>query len=142
MALFNNKKNDDAFDSPSKIDCILDIDTIFTGELESTGSVIINGVLRGKRMIARGSLTVGEAGSVEADIEAHDIKISGIINGNITVKNKVEITQKGKLYGNLKSQRLQIIDGGIFEGSCAMGVVKEEIKPTLELENMTHHKKT
>ncbi|MBI5208085.1 MAG: polymer-forming cytoskeletal protein [Candidatus Firestonebacteria bacterium] len=141
MALFNNKKHDTGSDSPYKIDCILDTDTVFTGELESIGSIIVNGVLRGKKVIAKGNLIIGETGFIEANVEAHDLKISGTINGNIQCKNKIEITDKGKLYGNIHSERLQIIEGGIFEGACAMGVIKEEIKPPLELENVVPLKK-
>ncbi|MBI5207956.1 MAG: polymer-forming cytoskeletal protein [Candidatus Firestonebacteria bacterium] len=137
MALFNSKKdNNNELEFNSKIDCIIDSDTTFSGELESTGSMIINGILKGNKLIAKGSLTIGETGAVDADIETHDIKIAGIVNGNINAKAKIEITQQGRLYGDIRSQRLQIIDGGIFEGTCAMGVVKEEIKPALLMEKI------
>lgn len=141
MALFSNKKTDSNIESTSKIDCILDVDSVFAGELESTGSIIINGTLRGKKLMAKGNIIIGESGLVEANIETHDIKISGAVNGNIHAKNKIEISQNGKLYGDIHSQRLQIIEGGVFEGLCAMGVVKEEVKPTLALENNVIHLK-
>ncbi len=137
MAFFNNKKIEMTSESISKIDCILDVDTVFLGELESNGSVIINGCLKGKKLIARGNLVIGETGKVEVNsLKVNNVKVSGQILGNVTAKNKIEITEKGKIFGNIHSQRLQIIEGGIFEGTCSMSVVVEEIKPTLELENV------
>ena len=50
------------------------------------------------------------------------------MNGNIVSRNKLEITTKGKLLGDIKTGSLVIAEGVIFEGNCQMITDERNLK--------------
>jgi cytoskeletal protein CcmA (bactofilin family) len=48
------------------------------------------------------------------------------VYGNIEAASRFEIHSTGKLYGNIRTAKLQIADGVVFEGTCEM--IKSDIK--------------
>ncbi len=55
-----------------------------------------------------------------ADIIAENAFIDGQVNGNITTKNRLEITSAGRVKGDIKTVSLVIAEGVFFEGHCHM----------------------
>jgi len=94
-------------------------DTEFEGELQFNTPLKIQGKFKGKIETA-GFLWIDDNAVVEADIIAGSVKLGGTVKGNIDAKQKIEILPKAKLYGNIKTTKLKIADGVIFEGSCEM----------------------
>jgi cytoskeletal protein CcmA (bactofilin family) len=91
------------------------------GEVTSDDEVVIGGVLRGK-LATEGPVTVEENGVVEADIGAQSVSIGGIVTGNVTAADRVELLTGGKLVGDVKTARLTIADGAMFKGNVDMDV--------------------
>ena len=91
------------------------IDGTFSGEIESSGTLI-----------------VGETATVKAQIHVADMIISGEVNGDIVAENKIEISVPGKLFGNIQTPRLVIEEGVIFEGKCRMQEPGKEKRKTPE----------
>ena len=102
-------------------------DTDFDGELEFKKSLQIDGKFRGE-ITAGGYLVVGEGAVVEANIKAKTVIIMGTVKGNIEAQSRLEIHEKGKLFGNIRTAKLRIADGVVFEGKCEM--IKEYDKST------------
>jgi cytoskeletal protein CcmA (bactofilin family) len=50
-----------------------------------------------------------------------------MIIGNVIATNRLEMLQTGKVQGNIKTAKLQIADGVIFDGNCEMIQPGEEI---------------
>ena len=98
-------------------------DTEFNGELNFKNPVEIKGKFKGK-IYTESVVIISEDGMVEADIKANIVIIAGTVKGNVEAKKKVEILSTGKLYGDIKTAKLKIADGVIFEGSCHM--IKDE----------------
>lgn len=98
---------------------LFDKDTEFYGDLNFTKSVQINGYFEGE-IISEGFLVVGEGAEIKANIKAKSVIINGTVHGNIEASVNVEIQEKGKLYGNIRTAKLKIADGVLFEGSCEM----------------------
>ncbi|EMO64809.1 Polymer-forming cytoskeletal domain protein [Leptospira borgpetersenii serovar Pomona str. 200901868] len=46
--------------------------------------------------------------------------MGGEITGNVIATQKLEMLSTGKVNGNIKTSKLQIADGVIFEGNCEM----------------------
>jgi cytoskeletal protein CcmA (bactofilin family) len=44
----------------------------------------------------------------------------GAVHGNIEATDRLEIHENGKLYGNIRTAKLKIADGVVFEGKCEM----------------------
>lgn len=94
-------------------------DTEFYGDLTFSKSLQINGFFEGE-ISAKGFMVVGEGAVVKANIKAKTVIISGTVYGNIEADSRLEILQNGKLYGNIRTAKLKIADGVVFEGNCEM----------------------
>ena len=61
--------------------------------------------------------------------------INGVVVGNITASNSVQITETGRMVGDIAVPRVIIVDGARFRGNVDMGELEEfsERQPTLRL---------
>lgn len=96
----------------------------FKGDLKSESSVQIDGDFEGD-IIVKDAVQVGPQAAIKANITAGEVRISGKVNGNITAKDRLEIQSQGKLFGDIKTPRLIIAEGVVFEGHCTMGKNEE-----------------
>ncbi len=94
-------------------------DTDFEGELYFDDPLKIQGKFKGK-IETQGFLWVDEQAEVEADISAGSVKIGGLVKGNIVAEQKIELLSTAKLYGNIKTKKIKLSDGVLFEGNCEM----------------------
>ncbi|HON77293.1 MAG TPA: polymer-forming cytoskeletal protein [Spirochaetota bacterium] len=94
-------------------------DTEFYGDLTFKKSLQINGYMEGE-IVSEGFLVVGEGATVKANIKANTVIISGTVHGNVEAREKLEILPSGRLYGNIRTAKLKIADGVVFEGKCEM----------------------
>ena len=90
--------------------------TSFTGDLQFSGTLHLNGNVRGS--IGAGDvLIVGEHATVEADIQVGEVQISGTVIGTVTGARRIEISECGRLRGDVRTPQLIIKEGGVFEGT-------------------------
>lgn len=104
---------------PLDIKTTFGVETDFEGDLEYETSLKILGRFKGQ-IKTGGYLVIGESAEVEAEIVAGSILIGGTVKGNIEASEKCEILSTGKIYGNIKTNKLKIADGVVFEGNCQM----------------------
>jgi cytoskeletal protein CcmA (bactofilin family) len=104
----------------NEINAFLGRDTEFEGKLAFTGAVRIDGRFQGE-ILTEGTLIVGESASIESDIHASHIIVSGEIRGNIVADDRIEIHAPGKVYGNIHAPTVVIDEGVVFQGHCRMG---------------------
>jgi cytoskeletal protein CcmA (bactofilin family) len=93
--------------------------TVLKGTLKFSTSVRISGKFEGE-IESTGFLYVECGAEIQADIKAKSIVVGGVIHGNIEAYEKIEILPSGKIYGNVRTAKLKIADGVIFEGKCEM----------------------
>lgn len=94
--------------------------TVIKGGLQGDEDLTIYGKVEGTINLSR-TLNVEASGIVVADIEVQDAIISGVVVGNITASNSVQITEEGRMVGDLSSPRVIIVDGASFKGRVDMG---------------------
>ncbi|MCK4649254.1 polymer-forming cytoskeletal protein [bacterium] len=124
--MFREKK---AASAVGVINTLLGDGSRFKGSVECEGTMRIDGKVDGK-VLARGSVIVGETGIIKADIMAPDIVIGGKVTGNITAENKVELLPAAQLYGDIQTPILAIAEGVVFQGNCNMkGKVEPKVEP-------------
>jgi cytoskeletal protein CcmA (bactofilin family) len=70
------------------------VDGVFEGELEGDGKIVI-----------------GPEGFVKADMTLYDAEISGKVEGNITVKNRLILRGNAEIKGNITAPRLSVDEG-------------------------------
>lgn len=109
----------------STVDTIFEEGTYFQGLLEFEKTLQINGYFEGE-IRSKGTLIIGEKGRVKANIKAANVIVGGEVIGNIEAYQKIEMLNNGKIIGNIRTAKLFIAEGVIFDGNCEM-LSQEEI---------------
>lgn len=100
---------------------ILDVDAAMQGSLvfKDPVNLRINGKFEGT-LETRGTLTIGQAAVVLADIVGDNIVIGGRVKGRITAKESLTLLPTAIVEGDLYPAKLNIAEGAILEGHCSM----------------------
>lgn len=99
------------------------------GDFNGQGNIIVEGTVEGS-LKTNGSLEVGKAAKITANVEAKEAKIGGQVAGNIKIKGFLEVTATAKIFGDIETSGLSIERGATFNGKCTMTIGGEEIKKT------------
>lgn len=102
-----------------KIETVIGPNCRMTGTLQSDGGIRVEGIFEGN-LQTTGNLVVAESAKVIAEIQAYNVTVSGQVKGNVTA-NKVEITETGKVWGDLNVNTLLLHEGSYLRGSTNMG---------------------
>ena len=94
---------------------------VIEGEISSDEALVVQGTIRGK-VASSESMFVENSATVEADVEAESVEVSGVLTGNVEANSRVEIKADGKMVGDVRSPRILIADGALFKGSIDMDV--------------------
>jgi len=149
--MFNNGSSKKEIESKVEFDVIMGSRTKINGNIDSEGSIRIDGILNGD-ITASGDVIIGPNAEINGNINSNNIDISGLVNGDINALNTLKIFESGILNGDFECSNFHISDGGFFSGNC---VVKgntaktndgEEFLLDLDVarkdnENKTHEKK-
>jgi len=95
-------------------------DSFLKGKMNSGGIFRLNGKVEGE-IYHSGTLIIGETAVIKGKVEATTLVLNGILEGEVTARERMEIHAKGKLYGTIFTPIFVIQDGGVFEGNCKMG---------------------
>lgn len=99
--------------------------TVLTGETTFQAMLRVDGHLTGRVSSENGTLIIGSTGRVDANIDVAAAVISGTVNGDITVTERLELGRTARVVGNVQTPRIVIEDGALFEGNCTMLKAKE-----------------
>jgi len=94
-------------------------ETEFSGVMRFKDSLKIDGNFSGE-IVSAGFLYVEQGASITANIHVGSVVIGGTVKGNIEATEKLEMLSTGKVYGNIRTGKLKIADGVVFEGKCEM----------------------
>ncbi|EMJ89839.1 bactofilin family protein [Leptospira kirschneri] len=101
------------------ISTVLGRETSFSGILNFQKPLEISGEFQGE-IESDGFLLISEGAKIRANIKAGTVIVGGEITGNVIATEKLEMLSTGKVNGNIKTSKLQIADGVIFDGNCEM----------------------
>jgi cytoskeletal protein CcmA (bactofilin family) len=95
----------------------LDREARIEGTLEVPGTFRLDGALKG-RIISRNALVLGEAASVEGEIEGDRVTIYGRFHGTLRATSRVEIHAGASVTGEVYAPCMILEPGGRFDGHC------------------------
>lgn len=96
-------------------------DTIrLQGHLQGDEDLTVLGRVDGTIELTK-TLIVEPSGVVKADVTVQNAIISGVVVGNVTASDSVEITKEGRMVGDISSPRVILVDGASFRGDIDMG---------------------
>ena len=125
MAFLNGSKGKPG--GGGQLDGYLGPGTVVEGTVRFAEVLRVDGKITGK-VFSEKELIVGEEGKVEADVEVGTLSVAGQVSGKIVIKDRMEIHPGARVSGEIrmKQPRLQVHDGGIFEGTIHMGAYAAE----------------
>lgn len=109
----------------NEITTILGKGSAFDGKLTFEGAVRIDGEFSGE-IRTDGTLIIGEPAEVRAQIHAATVVIEGVVRGDVTATEAIEIHAPARVYGNLATPSLEIQKGSVFEGNSQMDQMEEK----------------
>lgn len=107
--LFPNEKDDPACDDEEP-ETVIGENVQMKGELTFKTLLRIDGIFEGE-LISDGKLIVGPKASVKADIHLAEAFVSGKIEGNITVKERLVLRGRAEVHGDITAPLLSVDEG-------------------------------
>lgn len=123
------------------VDTLVGINTVFTGNVESDGTVRVDGKIRGDIKVG-GDVFIGESAVITGGINAVNVHLAGVVEGNITCRGILKILATAKLYGDIKVNSFIADEGALFQGKCSMMEPPEEADKLLEKNSKKNYKKS
>jgi cytoskeletal protein CcmA (bactofilin family) len=96
---------------------LIDMESEFKGDLSFKGSFRIEGNFKGT-ITSDSLLVVGERGKVEADVKVGQLVINGEIRGTLEAAERIEVHDKGRVFGTIVTPILVVEEGAYLEATC------------------------
>ena len=117
------KKGNDIANNPDRLNAIMEGSKVI-GDMIIASNLRVDGEVVGN-VSCPSKIVVGKNGIVQGDIICTDADIEGTIIGTIKVDNLLSLKATSKISGEIKTGKLYIEEGAVFDGACAMS--NEEI---------------
>jgi len=98
---------------------------LISGSLNGDEDLTVRGRVEGTLTLTK-TLSVEPTGIVKAEVQVKNCVIAGVVVGNVTATESVEITKEGRMVGDIAAPRVIIVDGASFRGRIDMGEVDIE----------------
>jgi cytoskeletal protein CcmA (bactofilin family) len=111
--------------SSRKLETIVGKDSEFRGEMSVAGTVRIDGTLEGD--VRADWVVVGETGRIKGNIRSRGTVTGGRIEGNIDAAEITELKPGSNVCGEIRTVKLVISEGAVFDGISRMAGKEREI---------------
>lgn len=101
------------------INSIIGFGTVFSGDLDLTGLLKIDGDFSGS-VKAEGKVLIGHTGRAKCSIFAKTVVVGGVVKGDIYAEDRVVVLSTGMVLGNIRSPRLVMEEGVLFNGELTI----------------------
>ncbi|MCL0042199.1 polymer-forming cytoskeletal protein [Thermodesulfovibrionales bacterium] len=112
----------------NKLDILIGEGSEIEGNINTPGTMRIDGMVTGN--VRAGRVVLGKIAVLVGDVVAKSVVIGGRVEGNIAAEEFVDIKDTGKLFGDINSKRVSIIEGGVFVGRS---FVQQDEPKTIDL---------
>jgi cytoskeletal protein CcmA (bactofilin family) len=102
-------------DQPSGRATLINEGCKISGEITGNGDFMINGEVVGDCDVD-GTVSLAGSGYWQGAIRAHNVIVSGHIEGDITAAGKVEITKTARISGTVTGEAIAVAEGAVVEG--------------------------
>ncbi len=113
-------------DTESNYDIIIGSGSLIKGDIESEGSIRVDGKIFGN-IKSLGNVIISENAYVKGDVFSMNAEIYGKCEGNVQVKGKINIHQNSSLIGDIIAKSFNTKEGSLFKGNCVVDPEEELI---------------
>ena len=147
--MFGSKRDNSVDPALEQVGTIIGPGAILDGPLTTKDSTRIDGTVNGNVTIS-GALIVGQEGKITGTVSAMNAYVAGEITGNVSApQGKVEISDTGKVIGDVTCKGIIIDENAVFHGNCEMtsidkssaAIAKERAVADKSSEETTEEKK-
>jgi cytoskeletal protein CcmA (bactofilin family) len=117
--MFNKEKNGTTDRTNGNSATLISAGTTLSGDITSDNDLRIDGTIRGN-VYSTAKIIIGASGFVEGNIDGLQADINGKVQGNITVKELLQLKGQCNVQGNIIAEKLQIEPTATFNGQCQM----------------------
>lgn len=103
----------------AEITAFLGKGTTFKGVLSFEGTIRVDGKVEGE-IVSKSTLIAGDEALLQGEVSVGTLISSGKVVGNITASQMVHVLAPGTVNGNIKTPKLIIEEGVLFDGKCEM----------------------
>jgi len=93
---------------------------LIKGNLEGDEDLTVQGRIEGSINLTK-TLIIEPNGVVKADVSVANAVVSGVMVGNLTASDSLEITESGRMVGDIRAPRVIIVEGASVRGKVDMG---------------------
>jgi cytoskeletal protein CcmA (bactofilin family) len=93
------------------------------GEVSGKEDLYMDGVVEGTISLPESRLTIGPNARVLADLDAGDVVIYGVVDGNIRATGRIELRDSAVVKGNIVAGRLSIEENASIKGKVELSEV-------------------
>jgi len=134
--MFNNDRGSDSSLGSTEIQTLISEGTVIVGDIRFKGGLHIDGEVEGAVICTdeEGLVIVSDNGKVKGSIKAPRIIINGVLEGDVTSSDRLELEAKAKIKGNLNYHKIQMQFGAEVTGelsSSETGPAIQESKKTV-----------
>ena len=104
---------------------VIGAETTYKGSVSTSKAIRIDGHFEGE-ILSGGTVIIGESGQFIGTVECTSLYMSGRLEGTVTVSERLECTESGRIKGDLTVRELILAEGAIFDGTCNMSKFNEE----------------
>ncbi|HUU01611.1 MAG TPA: polymer-forming cytoskeletal protein [Myxococcota bacterium] len=90
------------------------------GNLQGDEDLTVQGRIEGSLSLSR-TLIIEQSGVVKADVSVNNAVVSGVMVGNLTATDSVELSETGRMVGDIHAPRVIVVEGALFKGKVDMG---------------------
>lgn len=92
----------------------------FRGELTLSGAAKVLGTFEGS-ITAQGQVEVGQGANCNATVDADTIVVDGAVKGDLIARQKLQLTSKANVEGDINAAAFIVAEGATFVGRCCVG---------------------
>ena len=109
-------------DSSSAEKVVIDLgkSLVIKGELSASEDLTLFGQMEGTITLPDHTLSIGPHANIRASISAKAIVIMGVVTGNVTAGERIDIRATGSVNGDIAAPRLVVAEGGRLRGTVQM----------------------
>lgn len=113
------------FGSNAAVETLIGRSCEIKGDITAKNTIRVDGRVEG-HLKSSETVIIAENASVKGDIEAKFVVIGGKVTGDVIATARLEILNTGELYGDIRTPKLMIAEGVVFEGTCEMEKAVQE----------------
>jgi cytoskeletal protein CcmA (bactofilin family) len=91
-----------------------------TGDITSQEDMTVHGKVNGQINMQQGVLVIAPTGTAEANVQGSKVTVHGKISGDVTVTDRVELSETANVTGTITAPTLILHEGAVFNGMIDM----------------------